>query len=303
MPTLNILMCTHNGGAFLDAQLQSFIAQDHLDWCLWVSDDGSRDNTGDQLAAFAAAHPNRQIKILDGPRKGSGTNFLSLLGHPELTDGWVAFADQDDVWMPHKLTRACAQLETHPNAVYASRTLHTNANLRVIKTSPHHRRSPAFGNALVQNVMGGNTIVMPPMMTNFLQSSLGAAQAADVPFHDWWVYLMVTGAGHAVINDSEPGLYYRQHSENLMGAGRGNWRSRWHMLRSRAYAGWIDCNLSALANLKECLTSESIHLFEQFVHWRACPPQARRCPKSLGLYRQTKTGDLILRALARSGRL
>lgn len=303
MPTLDIVMCTYNGAAFIDAQLQSFVDQTHADWRLWVSDDHSTDATRDKITAFAQAHPDRRIHVVDGPGQGSAVNFLSVVARSELAGAWVAFSDQDDVWFPDKLSRAVAMLRATPNAVYAARTLHTDAELNVTKGSPRHRRPYGFGNALVQNVLGGNTMVIPPGMTDILRQSLHAAQLANVQFHDWWVYLVATGVGATIINDAEPALYYRQHADNIMGAAVDGKLSRLQMLRSREYAGWIDRNVSALDALTPLLTPDNAALLARFCAWRTKPALLRRAPQAVGLYRQTLAGNAVLRALARIGRI
>jgi glycosyltransferase involved in cell wall biosynthesis len=50
-PQVAILMCTFNGERFLTAQLESILAQTHKNWVLWVSDDGSSDQTLEILKA------------------------------------------------------------------------------------------------------------------------------------------------------------------------------------------------------------------------------------------------------------
>ena len=39
--------------------------------------------------------------------------------------------------------------------------------------------------------------------------------------HDWWIYLLVSGAGGTVIYDPEPTVRYRQHGGNLIGGNLG----------------------------------------------------------------------------------
>jgi len=54
-----------------------------------------------------------------GPKRGAAANFLSLLRRaPERTpEGhWLAFSDQDDVWLPDKLSRGIAALEALEDA-------------------------------------------------------------------------------------------------------------------------------------------------------------------------------------------
>ena len=45
MPDIAILLCTYNGARFLPAQLASLAAQSFRQWRLFVSDDGSNDDT------------------------------------------------------------------------------------------------------------------------------------------------------------------------------------------------------------------------------------------------------------------
>ncbi len=324
MPHVHILMCTWNGAGFLAQQLQSFLDQRHPNWSLWVRDDGSTDATLDILAAFQAAHPGRDVTVIatdtvPGTTRGSAANFLSLLAHPVLPDGYAAFADQDDVWLPHKIERGLAELDrlrktdsdkagmVQP-AVYASRTFETDADLRHPRKSTLHRRPPGFGNALVQNVLGGNTILLDPAAVRLMRDTCGAAlTGAAVPFHDWWVYLMLTGAGGLVINDPEPGLLYRQHGGNVIGANQGmrGGMARLSMVGNGRYAGWLDRNLAALDAVSACLTPAHRQMVADFNGLRQMRGAARRVAalRRLGLYRQTGAGDLMLRGLALTRRL
>lgn len=305
MPTIDIVMCTFNGGLYIDEQLASLLAQDHSDWRLWVSDDASTDDTLEKVHAFATANPDREITVFDGPAQGSAANFLTALSRPELAGMWVAFADQDDVWLPQKLSRATAALQDQPDAIYAARTYLSDVDLNLLKPQALHGRPYGFGNALVQNVLGGNTMMLSPSVTDLVRGSLPAALAARVPFHDWWIYQITSGANRPIIFDLEPCVYYRQHVGNVIGAGNdgANRFARFKMIRDRKYAGWIDHNLRALAGCKFLLSEHNTAMLEAFIDWRAQPPQRRVTPRTLGLYRQTAAGNAILRALARSGRV
>jgi glycosyltransferase involved in cell wall biosynthesis len=318
-PHVCILMACWNGARFLPEQLASLLEQTHSDWSLVVRDDGSTDSTPEIVAQFARAHPGHDIRLIRGPGgQGSAPNFLTLLADPDLPDGYIAFADQDDVWMPDKIERGLAGIararqearqetgQTGP-AAYASRTILTDAALQPRRVSTLHPRPPAFGNALVQNVLGGNTILLDPAAADLLRASCPAALAAGVPFHDWWVYQVITGAGGIAFNDPEPGLFYRQHGANVLGAHRGlsGGRSRFGMIRDRRYAGWIDCNLAALTRVADLLAPDERRRLEGFVTLRR---QNGRLGRALGLgrlgiHRQTLAGNLILRALAFAGRL
>lgn len=307
-PELRILMATYQGGPHLAAQLASFSAQTHAAWTLWASDDGSSDETAALLRGFAA-QAAQPVRLLDGPGQGAAQNFLSLLAHPDLGPGYTALSDQDDVWLPEKLARALAWLEPHSGAdagpaLYASASLLTGPTLNDPRPSPVPRRPLGFGNALLQNVLAGNTIVLNPAATALAQAALPAAQAADVPFHDWWLYQVMTGAGARILLDPAPGLYYRQHGQNVLGENRSP-RARLRrglMAVNGVYSGWLTRNLTALEAVP--LTAENRTLAAGFAALRGL--RGRKAVATfdrLGLYRQSQASTQAMRGLALVGRL
>ena len=92
-----ILMCTKNGAAFLAEQLKSIADQTHANWILFVSDDGSTDETRNILRRFADSHEQTTV-VRNGPGKGVCANFLSLATDSTIDADYFAFSDQDDVW-------------------------------------------------------------------------------------------------------------------------------------------------------------------------------------------------------------
>ena len=303
-------MGTLNGGAHLPGQLGSFVAQSHPRWSLHVSDDGSTDDTPDLLSAFRAAHPGRDIVLGQGPRQGSGANYLALLERGDWPEGaWVALSDQDDVWMEDRLERAIdtlAALGPGP-AIYASRTVITDGALRPLGLSRKHPQEPAFGNALTQNVLAGNTIVMNAAATALAQRTAAQARAVRVPHHDWWLYLLLSGAGARIVNDGRPGLYYRQHAGNLLGAPRGFGKAldRFAMIWDGRYGGWLQSNVAALCALEDELTEQNRQTLRAFSDWLSGPGRSflggglRRS----GVWRQTWAGTAMLRLAACARRL
>lgn len=306
---ITILMATLNGARHLSAQLESFVAQTHPAWGLHVADDGSTDATRGLVEAFARAHPQRRVLLRDGPRAGSAANFLTLLAAGGWPRGsWLAFSDQDDVWMPERLEHAVSSLsrESGP-AVYASRTLLTDAALHGARPSRRHPHAPAFGNALAQNIIAGNTIVLNPAAAELAQRTATAALSAGVRHHDWWIYLLMSGAGAAIINDDRPGLYYRQHESNHLGANRGLGKawSRFAMIWDRRYGSWLRANIAALETVSEELTPANRARLAQFRGWLEGPGRGRFGSglARAGVWRQSPAGDLMLRLAAAAGRL
>ena len=306
-----IVMATCNGAAHLGDQLQSFLDQDHDDWSLWIGDDGSVDGTREILTEFAKANPDRKVVVAAGPGQGSCANFLTQVVKAARPDACLAFSDQDDVWMPHKLSRALSQIALHaaPDniAIYAARTRLTDSTLTPQGLSARHNRPPGFQNALVQNILGGNTIVLSPKAATLLARSVPSALDAGVPFHDWWAYLLVSGAGGQVIVDDAPVLFYRQHEENMLGHGGGTRGrlARARMLMDGTFSAWMDRNLAALERCAPEFTPHSRLLIQALSDIRRAPRALDRLRKfkASGLYRQTATEDRIMQLLAWTNRL
>lgn len=303
---VRILLGTYNGADWLGAQLESYAAQTHPDWSLWISDDGSTDATRDIIAAFDRAHPGRVERVIEGPGRGSAANFLSMLCHPDLPgDGLVALSDQDDVWLPEKLARAAGALDPDPGAPpqgWAARFFVTDEALGNRRVSSLWPRGPSFGNALVQNVMSGHTTTLNPAALALLRR----AGPLPVPHHDWWIYQLLSGAGAEIILDPVPLLLYRQHAANVYGArwGLRAFTARFVMVRDRRAQGWIAANIAALESAAPLLTEEARACLAGYRALAGVRGTARVAAfRRLGLTRQSRAGTRMLHIAARMGRI
>lgn len=287
---VTILMAVHNGAAHLPAQLDSLVAQTHARWTLVASDDGSADDSRAILHRFAREQAGRhRVQIVDGPKQGFARNFLSLLARADLS-GPVALSDQDDIWFPDRLARALAQLSALPlgrPALYCSRRMIWWPDQDRRRPSRAYPRAPGFANALVENIAPGNTIVLNDAALALARDT--AALALDVPFHDWWLYLLVSGVGGMVIHDPEPGLLYRQHGRNVLGQGEGfraGLAVKQGVVQGR-YANRIGRNLAALNQIAEYLTPENRQRLDLFQQARRAGPVGRLAlMRHAGVYRQ-----------------
>lgn len=103
LPSISVAMAMLNGTTFLQDQLNSLAAQTYFPDALWITDDGSTDATQTIVNTFAAKAPFRVHFVKHHKRLGYRDNFLKAAN---LAGGdFVAFCDQDDVWLPSKLER------------------------------------------------------------------------------------------------------------------------------------------------------------------------------------------------------
>ncbi|WP_213993477.1 glycosyltransferase family 2 protein [Sodalis sp. dw_96] len=291
-----ILMGTYNAQKFLERQLDSIAAQSWQEWSVWISDDGSRDESLSIIAAFQRKWGANRLVLLAGPQKGFAENFLSLVCNPTITADYYAYADQDDIWETDKLTRALDILRNNDEglpAMYCSRTRLIDEFDRELGLSPLFTKQPSFANALTQSLGGGNTMIF----NQAARKLLFEAGRVTVISHDWWTYLVVSGCGGCVIYDDYPSVRYRQHSNNLVGTNNG-WRNK--MIRARRlwrgeFKRWIDCNVLALQHISKKLKRENAWRLHQFIMARSIWLLPRLIVlKQSGIYRQTLLGNLGL---------
>lgn len=295
-PRVAILLCTFNGDRFLEPQLDTLKAQSYRDFSLWVSDDGSTDGSLAILERYRSIFDPSRFQILKGPGQGCVANFLSLVGNLSVEADFYAYCDQDDLWFEDKLERALAALQTIPDDIpglYCSRTRLTDEKGADIGTSPLFKRQPAFPNALLQNIGGGNTMVMNAAA----RAHLAEAGSLPVVSHDWWTYMLVSGAGGQVIYDPEPTLGYRQHGSNIIGSNTG-WRNRLYryfkVLDNRS-RDWNEKNISALQQVRYLLTPGNREVLDAFseARQRSLLPRLLGVRRS-GVYLQTPVANLGL---------
>jgi hypothetical protein len=216
----------------------------------------------------------------------------------------VALSDQDDVWLPDKLTLALQGLQrSAPLTLYGAQYFYTDAALRRRGTSRPPRRPTGFANALTQNMVSGHTATLS---TEALTLVRQAGVPEGIAYHDWWLYQLITGAGGTVQIDPARVLLYRQHDGNVLGAHRG-WRARMRragMVLGQTYGHWVRSNLSALQARRDLLTAENRALLDRLTGSPACIGLQR--PLALhraGLYRQTRLTTASVYLAAGLGRI
>jgi len=291
---VQVLLSTYDGAAYLPALLASLDAQTHRNVDLLVRDDGSRDDT---LGVFVAHTRHWPAVITSGRHVGVPESFLLLLRDADPAADLYAFCDQDDVWLPGKLQAALAAIgDTPPErpALYGGRTLSVDEEGRPGGLSPLFRKPPCFRNAIVQSIMGGNTMLMNRAAATALAGSAATAFTA----HDWFSYQLITGLGGVVHYDPTPYVHYRQHADNVVGSNLG-WGARWRRLKRMIngdFRQWNDLHVSALLSRSAQMRPENREVLAAFDRARRSPSPLARLVwlRRSGVFRQTPLQQVTL---------
>lgn len=120
-----IMMTTYNGAKYVEKQLNSLRKQTFQNWDLYISDDGSSDQTLQILEKYKS-QDNRIKKILNhSAHHGAFNNFFNVINYvkslPDENYQYFFYCDQDDVWDDKKMTVEIKYLEreTQPALCYS----------------------------------------------------------------------------------------------------------------------------------------------------------------------------------------
>lgn len=297
-----VLMSTYNGARFIDEQIRSILEQLPENGLLMVRDDGSHDSTVSRIKTFE----DPRIQLVCGENMGFARSFLTLLSATPQDAEMLMFSDQDDVWLPEKISRAWQHLQplAAKPALYCSAQMLVDEALRPLQVTPPWPREPSFLNALSENIVTGCTAAINRPAIVLLQC---AGEPEGVRFHDWWFYLVVSAFGTVVV-DEEPTLLYRQHGANLIGHKAGWWGRQTQVLRFLLKHDWVGILLSQVAELNmqyaNKMNAEQCSLLKNyftFLDRRASPKW--RLVFGLHRWRQTLVEEIMFRILMALHRL
>ena len=292
---IQILLSTYNGEAYLRQQLDSYVNLDGFDKVkVLIRDDGSSDGSVDIIKEYVEKYG---FELIEGENIGLNASLHALCEASDPECKYFAFSDQDDVWLPDKLSRAREALDALDNSVpnlYAASSSLTDVELNVTGHTLIPKRPLTFYNAMIQNVCVGHTQVCNRALIEILRQQY----SDDIYVHDSWTYLVASAFGKVIYDDKQTTLY-RQHGNNAIGykSGFSNFVMRLKRLKlnkSRCYSyqlkAFYDCYGKELDSE---LSSEVERYFAK----------QRGFFKRLGyimttkMYRQTKIEGIVFRMM------
>ena len=190
-------MATYNGmaegGAWLDEQVDSVLAQTGVEVRLVVSDDASSDGTRAHLEARAAVDPRISVLPQREGKPGVTGNFLHLFTTHVPDGSFVAFTDQDDVWHRDKLSGQLALMRAEGACVVSSNVTAFESlpggavgERRLIRKSQPQRA----WDFLFEAAGPGSTYLFSPDAHAALVEAVSRLDYSEIGVHDWYLYAL-----------------------------------------------------------------------------------------------------------------
>jgi len=107
-PKVSVIIATYNRAYFVSCAIDSVLSQTFKDFELIMVDDGSIDNTSEVLKKYSSS-----IYYIYQENKGRAE--ARNTGIKVARGNYIAFLDDDDIWLPEKLEKQVIFLDSHPD--------------------------------------------------------------------------------------------------------------------------------------------------------------------------------------------
>ena len=188
MPAVSIIVNVFNGAATLREALQSALMQTFSDWEMIVWDDCSSDDS----AAVAKSFADPRIRYFLAPHP-TPLGQAREAAIREARGEWLAFLDQDDIWLPHKLEAQLKLADSPKVGLIYGRSLAFHANGSERDNDYFHEFKPLPDGNIVEELLGrGCFIAMSSALLR--RSFVQAAESIPAEIHmtpDYFLYLSV----------------------------------------------------------------------------------------------------------------
>jgi glycosyltransferase involved in cell wall biosynthesis len=196
----SVVLAAYDGERFIDAQLDSIIPQLAHDDEVIVSDDASSDGT---IRTVRRRNDPRIKVVCNSNRVGYVKNFERAISCAR--GEYIIFSDQDDVWLPNRITTVCSALDR--KACVVSDAIVVDKDLRELHTSFFRLRQAtdfSFFAIFLKPCFIGATMACRRSYLNTLMPF-----PPNVP-HDFWITLNATW-DHDLEIIMNPLILYRRH--------------------------------------------------------------------------------------------
>ncbi|MDG2947545.1 glycosyltransferase family 2 protein [Bisgaard Taxon 10/6] len=234
----DIILCTYNGAPFISKQLESFLIQDIKPNKIIISDDGSSDYTLAIINKFFNQKNFTNYEIISGPKKGVINNFFFALKYAK--SDYIFLSDQDDIWHKEKISEfsKIAHHTDKPNLIFSDAILIDEIANEIDPSFFQYQgltvKCLDDDSILFKNCVQGAACAINKPLRDLVLQSLKVIDVNNLYMHDWWIALLAKYYGGYQFID-KPLIYYRQHSQNQVGASSNKYRFLSYFLQFTKY--------------------------------------------------------------------
>jgi len=222
-PLVSVLMPSYQYAAYIPIAIESVLTQTMSDLELIIVDDASVDRSTEIIRSYGAK--DRRVRaIFHSVNMGVARTMNDALA--AAAGEFVAFFSSDDIWVPHKLERQLAVLETDENLIVWADALVVDASgtptgrLFTERYHAAHRQKSGniFADLLIGNYICGQTVMAK-------RSSVHAVSWDErLRYLNDYKVMLALAWKYNFHFTPEPLAMYRVHGRNLIMSDRPGWR-------------------------------------------------------------------------------
>ena len=205
---ISVALAAYQGEDYIEAQLRSILPQLEQGDEIIVSDDKPGGATERIVRRVMADDP--RVIYVEGKGQGVVANFVNAIRH--CRGDKIFLSDQDDVWLPDKISRVMAAFESGATLVLHNAYV-TDKDLNITDYSFFALRGskPGFVRNIVKNSYMGCCMAFDRKLLKKIMP-----MPKHLPMHDQWIGLMGEMYGKVTFLDA-PLIYYRRTGNNVTG--------------------------------------------------------------------------------------
>lgn len=207
MADVSVVIATYNRAQQVKEAIDSVLAQSEPVREVIVVDDGSKDNTREQLLAYGD-------RIRPFFQANGGASAARNLAMRNARGEWLAFLDDDDVWLPTKIEKQMDMVKQNPRLglVYCS-DYAVDEQLRILypRNAAPENRGDVFDRLLIKNFIFTSCVIAR-------RDLVEKAGYMDLEFkfaQDWDLWLKVLADSEADFV-ADPQVLYRQSASGCL---------------------------------------------------------------------------------------
>lgn len=264
-PKIAVLMASYNGELWIQQQVESITNQVEVNVDIYISIDKSTDQTLHIIKILQNKYPNL-ILLNYGSIFGSAKiNFYRLIEEVDFSlYEYVSLADQDDIWLPEKLSHAIKKLKLENCDAYSSDVIAVweNGRSKIIRKSYPQKKF----DYIFESAGPGSTYLFKKYIIDELKNIILKEKNVLVVEHDWFIYAYCRSEGYKWFIDQNSLIYYRQHLNNLYGANITikSYIQRLIMLRN----GWYFNQVSTISRILNYKIPTRLFIIKNFLQLR-----------------------------------
>lgn len=226
----SVVICTFNGEKYIKEQLNSIVEQTLPVSEIIVCDDGSTDSTVSLCNSILEESDIEYRIIINTQHKGVAANFIN--GMKLARNEYIFTCDQDDIWCKDKVEIFDRFVAKRKKELYFSNGYLIDSHESLMENDlwqsfgfnyeKLNEAESLFRLMLKRGVVTGSAMAVSSRLVervNYIPTKL---------LHDAWLsWMAITVDSICPINERT--YYYRQHSNNVMGAGKQ--RSAFRMIK------------------------------------------------------------------------